>query len=121
MSSPPTIVSARELVFVYNADRGLWNGMFDAAHKLFAPATYACHLCALTYGVVTMRRAWADFIAALPHAVRFAYRDEFQREGIPSPALPALLERRAGAWITLLDQGQLDACAIEEGGPGFSC
>ncbi|MDQ3339535.1 MAG: hypothetical protein M4D80_30590 [Myxococcota bacterium] len=101
----------RELVFVYNAESGLWNGMFDAAHKLVSPSTYACSLCALTYGAVSMKRAWASFVKTLPHAVRFAYRDQLRHEGVQLPALPALLERTPEGWVTLLTKPQIDACS----------
>ncbi len=97
----------RELIFVYDATSGAWNAVLDAAHKLLSPATYACHLCSLTYGAVTMRSRWSDFVKSLPHAVRFVYRD--QLAGAPAP--PALLERRDGALLTLLGKPEIDACA----------
>ena len=101
----------RELVFVYNADRGVWNKLFDAAHKVLSPATYACSLCALSYGAVSMRAPWSSFVSSLPHRVRFAYRDEMRRERVPVPGPPVLLERVAGTWVTLLDKAQIDACS----------
>lgn len=100
----------RELVFVYNANSGALSKLFDAGHKLVSPSTYPCSLCALTYGAVSMRRAWANFIRSLPHDVRFAYRDDLERERVAVPSLPALLESRDGTWITLLDRSQIAAC-----------
>jgi hypothetical protein len=47
------------LVFVYNADSGVFNTLSDIAHKIFSPETYACNLCALT-----------------PHEFRYARRVE---------------------------------------------
>jgi len=96
----------RELLFVYDATSGAWNGILDAAHKLLSPATYSCHLCTLTYGAVTMRRRWSGFIKSLPHDVQFIYRD--QLAGAPPP--PALLERRDGALLTLLGRAEIEAC-----------
>ncbi|MBA3461763.1 MAG: hypothetical protein H0T46_17495, partial [Deltaproteobacteria bacterium] len=77
---------------------------------VISPATYSCSLCALTYGMVSMRREWARFIESLPHSVRFAYRDQIQREHATVPPLPALLERRDGQWVTLLARPQIAAC-----------
>jgi hypothetical protein len=37
-----------KLVIVYNANEGLLAGAMDSLHKLFAPASYPCKLCALT-------------------------------------------------------------------------
>jgi hypothetical protein len=100
---------SRELVFVYNADSGPWSKLFDAGHKLISPSTYPCRLCALTYGAATMRGSWSRFIEGIPHRVRFAYRDEARRDGV-EVAPPALVERREGGWITLLDRAAIEAC-----------
>ena len=80
------------LILVYNADGGLLHALGDAVHKLASPATYPCSLCALTYGAVSMRRAWRRFLGGLGLPALFLYRDEFHRDldqrGI---ALPAIL------------------------------
>ncbi len=104
-------MSREELVFVYNARSGAWNGLLDAAHKLLSPTTYACSLCALTYGVTSKRQRWASFVESLPHHVRFAYRDQLASHGITVFALPALLVKRDGTWVTLLDKTRIDGCA----------
>jgi hypothetical protein len=36
-------------------------------------------LCALTYGAVSMKRQWKDFLARLPVITEFAYKAEFQQ------------------------------------------
>jgi hypothetical protein len=56
-------MSAR--LFVYNADSGLFNLMSDIAHKVFAPATYPCNLCAFTHSPLGMRREWKSFLDSL--------------------------------------------------------
>ena len=65
------------LVFVYNADSGLFNTMADIGHKIFSPQTYACDLCALTHGYFSERREWRSFVESLPLACEFLHRDEF--------------------------------------------
>ena len=69
----------QRLLFVYNADGGLLPGLMDAFHKILSPATYACSLCAITYGTTSMRPEWKDFIKSLPVSVEFLHRDEFVR------------------------------------------
>lgn len=96
----------RKLVFVYNANSGAWNALFDAAHKLVSPSTYACSLCALTYGAVAKKRAWANFLRSLPHDVRFAYRDQ-----MPGVRPPVLLEETRDGRRVLLDHEAIDRCA----------
>ena len=107
----------RELLFVYNAKSGTLHALLDAAHKLLSPSTYACHLCALTYGAARMRPAWRDFVHALPHEVRFIYADELARENTlrELPALPALLERRESKLVPLLAKADIEACKTLDG------
>jgi len=84
----------RELLFVYNADSGLFNAMADTAHKVFSPQTYACNLCKVTYGLMTEKRAWRRFIEDLDVDALFVHRDEL-RQRFPKLdiQLPAVLRR----------------------------
>ena len=51
-----------KLVFVYNADSGLFEAMTDAIRKVVAPMTQNCNLCALTYQVAWMKPVWSSFV-----------------------------------------------------------
>lgn len=66
------------LQFVYNAETGYFNKLTDFAHKIISPGTYACSLCALTYGNFTIRQEWADYVRQLPLAVEFIYKNEWE-------------------------------------------
>ncbi|GHA55370.1 hypothetical protein [Pontibacter akesuensis] len=68
----------QKLVFVYNAETGFFNKLTDFAHKIISPKTYACSLCALTYGKLTMRQEWAAYLQALPLEVSFVYKNEWK-------------------------------------------
>jgi hypothetical protein len=86
-------VGGSRLLFVYNADSGLVNGIMDLWHKTVSPQTYACNLCAVTYGPLGMRREWRDFVAGLGRPVEFLHRDELERRfGVRDVALPAVLQ-----------------------------
>ncbi len=80
-----------ELIFVYNADSGLFNTLADIGHKLFSPDTYKCDLCMLTHGYLSERGEWRTFVEQLPMPSRFLHRDEFRREfpqvDVPLPAV----------------------------------
>lgn len=82
----------RTLILVYNADNGLFNALFDWAHKLFSPETYECSLCRYTYGLTGLRRQWKEFLESLGCPVVFLYRVQF-RERYPGLDLrfPAVL------------------------------
>ena len=78
------------LVFVYNADRGLFNMMADISHKVLSPSTYPCNLCALTHGAFSMRKEWRDFLAKIKPPLTFLHRDEFRKEFKLEDELPAI-------------------------------
>ena len=101
------------LICVYNADGGVMNAVKDAVHKMAAPATYPCSLCALTYGWVSMHNEWRRFLSSLPHTKVFHHRDDFA-VAFPgfSPALPViLLADGSAAPRVLISAGELDALA----------
>jgi hypothetical protein len=101
----------RTLIFVYNANGGVFSALADAAHKLVSPATYPCSLCAITYGAVSMRGEWKTYLKRLGHETRFYHRDDFARDW-PGEAvtLPAILEQTEGGTLsTLMSKEDLDA------------
>jgi hypothetical protein len=100
-----------ELLFVYNADSGLFNTMADAAHKILSPDTYSCNLCRITYGWFTEKSQWRDFIDRLDADCRFLHRDEFERD-YPDvqAALPAIFRVVDGHPQPCVDAKTLDGC-----------
>ncbi|WP_216317548.1 hypothetical protein [Deinococcus aestuarii] len=81
------------LVFVYNADGGVLNGLRDLWVKTVRPGEYDCQLCAVTYGVTGMKREWRDYVKGLGRDVRFLHRDELRDEyGVQGVPLPAAFE-----------------------------
>ncbi|WP_083508290.1 hypothetical protein [Erythrobacter sp. AP23] len=99
------------IVLVYNADGGALNRIGDALHKLFAPKTYPCSLCMLSYGPLTMRAKWRTYLKDLPQEVSELHRDEFHElYDLPHIPLPAILSAGAdGRLEVLLSKPQLDA------------
>lgn len=82
------------LVFVYNADSGLFNALTDMAHKMFSPETYECNLCAITYGNFTMRKEWKEFIKNLNANIEFLHRDEATKQyGIKDVSFPTIFKK----------------------------
>jgi hypothetical protein len=70
----------KQLVFVYNADSGMFNTLTDIAHKVFSPKTYACNLCAISHSYFSERDEWKDFIGNLDAECEFLHRDEFEKK-----------------------------------------
>lgn len=80
------------LVFVYNAEAGVLNGIMDSAHKLFSPSTYACDLCAITHGLTRMKPEWRTWLQRSGLDVRFYHRSDFRRDWPAADVqLPAIL------------------------------
>jgi len=83
------------LVFVYNADSGVFNTLSDIAHKMFSPETYKCNLCNLTHGYFQEREEWKMFLENLDADIEFLHRDEYVQKFVTKGAeagvdLPAI-------------------------------
>ena len=67
-----------KLYFIYNARKGLLQGVFDSAHKLISPKTYPCDLCALTYHSFGKRPAWENYLQKVREDfdIHFLYKSE---------------------------------------------
>lgn len=104
-------MTAQRLIFVYNADGGVFNSVMDAAHKLISPATYPCSLCAITYGAVGMRREWKAYLQAMPQDMVFYHRDEFasQWPGVTAKLPAIFLQDGSGPLTPLVSNEELDA------------
>lgn len=103
------------LVFVYNADSGVFNALTDAAHKIFSPRTYACNLCALTYGAVQMRTDWKEFLEGLGLPLEFLHADELAtRYGLKGVRLPAVFTKNAERLKVLAGADAINACRTLE-------
>jgi hypothetical protein len=99
------------LVFVYNADSGLFNALADAAHKIFSPRTYQCNLCALTHTAVGMRGEWRRFLDGLDSRPEFLHADELrERYGVAGVPLPAVFIRKGENVEVLAGADSINAC-----------
>lgn len=101
------------ILIVYNADSGLFNMVAHAIHKTVKPETYPCSLCAVTYGSVSMKRDWKQFLNSLPNQVVFHHKDDFEAAypGTISD-LPAIFTHHSRSGLAvLIDRAELDLVA----------
>jgi hypothetical protein len=99
------------LLFVYNADSGLFNTVTDIAHKIFSPQTYQCALCALTHGYFSVRDEWTGFIKELGVPCEFVHRDQLPANAaIDVTQLPAIYRRADHAWRLCLGPAEINEC-----------
>lgn len=99
------------LIFVYNAESGLFNALADIGHKIFSPQTYSCQLCALTHSHFGMRKEWKQFVESLNRPVEFLHADELKsRYTLENLSLPVILEKKNERLRTLIDAEAINAC-----------
>jgi len=110
------MTAEKTLVFVYNADSGLFNTLTDIAHKVFSPETYSCNLCAITYGNFGIRTEWKEFLETLDVPLKFLHRDEFEKEyGRKDPELPAIFVQTANLLEPFISSSEINSChSIDE-------
>jgi hypothetical protein len=99
------------LVFVYNAESGLFSALTDMAHKVFSPRTYQCNLCALTHSTIGMHKSWKRFLKTLGRPLEFLHADELKSRyrifGLP---LPAIFKKEDGRMELLIDADAINSC-----------
>ncbi|MDH5180822.1 MAG: hypothetical protein OEZ39_12885 [Gammaproteobacteria bacterium] len=93
-----------KLVFVYNADSGMFNTITDIAHKILSPDTYDCKLCMLTHSYFKIKQDWVDFLKDIDADCEFLHRDELsEKYGLKNIELPVILLHQGqelSSWIT---------------------
>ena len=99
------------VVFVYNAESGLFNAVGDMSRKIFSPETYQCNLCALTYSTFGMRKVWKQFIETLGRPSEFLHADELkERYNVSGVPLPAVFIKEGGSLKLRIDASEIQQC-----------
>ena len=99
-----------QLIFVYNADSGLFNSVTDFVHKIISPSTYACNLCTLTHGNFIMKNEWKTFNQQLPADVVFLHKDEFRKKFNLQTRLPAIFIKNDNALKLFISDKEINNC-----------
>ncbi|MGI9168321.1 MAG: hypothetical protein ACR2G5_18390 [Pyrinomonadaceae bacterium] len=103
--------SLPSLVFVYNADSGLFNALTDMAHKAFSPQTYECNLCKLTFSTFGMRKSWKGFLSTLKVPLEFLHADELKSSyQISDVQLPAVFKKQGERLEVFLGAHEINEC-----------
>jgi len=106
--------SKPKLLFVYNADGDIFSSLKDAIHKIVKPKTYGCNLCALTYGAVSMKKDWREFIKDLPYPVKFLHKDEFKVKYKGTASLPAAFINQGKELKEIITSKEMNKCKTLE-------
>ena len=105
-----------KLLFIYNANSGKLNALFDAGHKLFSPSTYNCSLCALTYDTFSENETWKKYRKESQLTMEFYHKDEFEST-FPSVKMiyPAILKLDGNQLTTVISTDILNDIPNVEG------
>jgi hypothetical protein len=104
-------MNSQGLLFVYNADSGLFNILADIGHKIFSPQTYSCRLCAISHGYFSEKKQWREFIESVPMSCEFIHRDEFLRMHPDiRTELPAVFRLENESITQCLDADSINRC-----------
>ena len=99
-----------KLLLVYNARSGGLQATLDNLHKIVSPATYACDLCKLTHGNLTIRKSWKQFLNQSDLEISVYHKDEFQKQfGNEALAfkLPVILQQKDGKLTEFISQSEI--------------
>ena len=77
--TPDKDIVTSKIIFVYNASDDFLSVGFDFFHKIVSPQTYQCSLCKITYGNISMKNQWRDYIQDLDYNVEFLYKNNFSQ------------------------------------------
>ena len=98
-----------KLLFVYNADSGLFNTVTDIAHKMLSPKTYECNLCSITHGVFKVRDTWVKFLEELDAECQFLHKDEFLKNNTDvDAAFPAIFKMNGDRYELWIDAASIN-------------
>lgn len=105
-----------KLIFVYNADSGVFNLLTDVAHKIFSPQTYSCNLCAVTHSNIGMKKEWKEYLESLDTPFEFLHADEFKvKYQFEKVELPAIFQEENDSLILLVNTTTINGCnSIED-------
>jgi len=100
-----------KLIFVYNADSGVFNLLTDVAHKIFSPQTYSCNLCAITHSNFGMKNEWKEYLESLDTPLEFLHADEFKTKyQFEKVELPAIFKEENGSLILTVNAAAINEC-----------
>ena len=103
-------MTKNKLIFVYNADSSVFSQVSDAVKKIVTPIKYECNLCMVTYGALSMKDEWREFLDALPFEKEFLHRDEFQKQypELESTKLPAIFISQNNSLTPLVSADEIN-------------
>ena len=104
-----------KIIFIYNANDGVINSLYDYAHRKISPSTYSCNLCFITYDNWQRNEIWSQYLSDLPMEVDFLYKDSIYKfsEFDIGFKLPIILLKEKGDISVLIKMDDINKCKNE--------
>ena len=107
--------SIDKIYFVYNANDDLFSIIGDFFHKSFSPKTYSCNLCKLSYGPISKKHIWKDFLNNLEFDYSFVYKNHDNLFLSHIQSYPIILYTKDDDINVLLSKEEINLCKdVEE-------
>ena len=107
-----------KLIFVYNANSGFLDKLFDGAHKIVSPSTYDCNLCTITFGAFSEDELWKAYREHSELAMEFYHKDEFLKKfkskWLPTYDFPIILLENKMELEVFISSEELEALRTSE-------
>jgi len=102
--------NTHKLIFVYNADSSVFSQVSDAVKKIVTPNKYECNLCTVTYGAISMKDEWREFLDSLPFEKEFLHRDKFHKQHpeLESTKLPTIFISQNNTLSSLISAEEIN-------------
>jgi len=106
----------KKIIFIYNADSGLLNAVKDYFHKKRSPETYQCNLCMQTFGALSMKKDWKNYVKNLDIPAEFLHKDEFEKKYDEKDAkYPSAYLKNGSTMRLFISQNEMNAVkSLEE-------
>lgn len=99
----------KKLVFIYNADSGIINAVKDYFHKKRSPETYQCNLCMQTFGAISMKKDWKNYVKNLEIPAEFLHKDEFEKNyNIKDAKYPSAYLKNSSSMKLFISQDEMN-------------
>jgi len=96
---------AIEIQLIYNAQSGKLNTVFDIAHKILSPKTYACDLCQITHGIFAETAQFQTL--KQNYNLSLWHIDEYEADHTPESAYPVVIIRDQQHILQRIDAQQI--------------
>jgi hypothetical protein len=97
------------LLFIYNADSGKLNALFDIGHKIVNPESYSCNLFSLTHGTFAERKEWKRFKESTSLDLVFLHKDEFEKQFGQAFSYPIVLKKEERGLEVFISTDELNS------------